>query len=235
MIGGTRIAPSLMCMDLANVAGQLAFLDTVAEAYHVDIMDGHFAKNLALSPDFVKTCRNESGLPIDAHVMADEPWSWVEPLALAGATTLSVHAETIERMAFRLFGAIRDVGCSVGVAVNPATPLTALEAYLEEIDVLTIMTVDVGYAGQAFISPMLRKVRSAAQMKAERGLSYTIQVDGACNAETYAPLIAAGAEQLVLGSSGLFGLDDDISRAWRAMAAQVGAAQQMCEEAAACE
>ncbi|GEN80635.1 D-allulose 6-phosphate 3-epimerase [Actinotalea fermentans] len=207
---------SVMCMDLLRVGEQLEVLDRHADALHADVMDGHFARNIAMSPDFVKALCDQSALPVEAHLMTEHPGDWLEILAEAGASTLSMHAETVERDAFRLLDRVSGLGCRTGIVLNPATPLTAAQHYLDRVDLLTIMTVDVGYAGQPFIEQMLTKIEAAAAFKREHGLHYQLQIDGSCNAATYARLVDAGAEAFVLGSTGLFNLDADLERAWLA-------------------
>ena len=134
---------------------------------------------------------------------------------------LTVHAETINASAFRTIRTIRSLGCKVGVALNPATPLDAIRHYIDEIDRLTLMTVDVGYAGQPLVPQVIGKVREAADFKREHGLQYEIQIDGCCNQTTYDRYRAAGAEMLVMGS-GLFGLDKDLKKAIEKMKVQLG-------------
>lgn len=207
---------SVMCMDFLRVGEQLEVLDRRADGLHADIMDGHFARNIAVGPDFVKALSDRSSLPIDAHLMTEHPADWLDVLAEAGASTLSMHAETVARAAFRLLDRVSTLGCRAGIVLNPATPLSAAEHYLDRIDLLTIMTVDVGYAGQPFIEQMLTKVEAAAELKRRHGLRYTIQIDGSCNAATFPRLLDAGAEAFVLGSTGLFNLDPDLERAWAA-------------------
>lgn len=210
-------SPSLMCLDFLDLRAQLEVLNRRADLLHVDIMDGHFCKNITLSPGMVRTFAREVTLPMDVHLMTTTPTDWLDTLAEAGASILSVHAETINTHAFRTLRHIESLGCQKGVVLNPATPIAAVEAYLDRIDLLTIMTVDVGYAGQAFIPQMLKKIGDAHAYRQQHGLSYRIQVDGACNKSTFQALHAAGAEVFVLGSSSLFGKDEDLDRAYDLM------------------
>ena len=219
----TRLRPefsvSLMCMDLLKGGEQLSVLNKRADQYHIDIMDGHFARNIAMSPDFVRACRDYGSLPMDVHLMTVEPNDWIEVLAEAGAATISAHVETINRDAFRVMRKIHSLGCRTGVALNPATALSETRHYLDEVDLLTIMTVDVGYAGQPFIEQMLPKIAEAADLKSREGLEFKLQIDGSCNRDTFARLHDAGAEVFILGSSGLFNLDPDLDVAWDKMEA----------------
>lgn len=218
---------SLMCIDFLKVEKQLTFLNKRANYYHVDIMDGHFCKNLTLSPDFVRAVGRIATLPMDVHLMTETPMDWIDVVAKAGATYISPHAETINTDAFRVLNHIESFGCKTGVVLNPATPLENIQHYINRIDMLTIMTVDVGYAGQPFIPEMLHKIKRAQELRQKNGYKYQIQVDGSCNANTYAALTQAGADILVMGSTGLFGLDKNLERAYDKMAKDyVGAINQ---------
>ena len=178
-------APSLMCMDFGKMKEQFAVMDQYVNLYHVDIMDGHFCKNMALTPGILKSCRGLTETEMDVHLMTTEPSDWIEMCAKAGATYISPHAETINTNAFRTMHMIRDLGCKCGVVLNPATPLSYVESYLEYIDMLTIMTVDIGFAGQKFIDQMYAKIRQAKALREEMGYHYKIQIDGHCNKENY--------------------------------------------------
>ena len=208
-------APSLMCMDYLHVEDDLRILNEHCDMLHADIMDGHFAPNLALSTDFLRGIRPAATLPIDAHLMVENPADYVEPCALSGARYISVHAETVWNNAFRVMNQIKKAGCLVGLVLSPATTLDAAKHLLPYVDILTVMTVDVGYAGQAFIPEMLGKIRDARRLKEEQGYSFIIQSDGGCGPKTYADLYAAGAQAFVLGSSGLFGRAPDLETACR--------------------
>ena len=154
-------APSLMCMDLGKIKEQFAVMDQYMKLYHVDIMDGHFCTNMALTPGILKSFREHTNTDIDVHLMTTNPSDWIEMCAAAGATYISPHAETINTDAFRTMQMIQKLGCKCGVVLNPATPLSYVESYLEYIDMLTIMTVDIGFAGQKFIDQMYRLTATA--------------------------------------------------------------------------
>ena len=196
--------PSLMCMDFLHAAEEIEILNSGCDMYHVDIMDGHFCKNITLSPSVIKSLRPALEKPVDAHLMVTDPGDYLEALAEAGTDYISVHAETINTNAFRTLRTIRELGCKTGVVLNPGSPLSWVEQYTDQIDLLTIMTVDVGYAGQPFIPSMLRKIAQAYELRESQGLNYLIQIDGACGPKTYGALNAAGADAYVLGSSGLY-------------------------------
>lgn len=211
------ISPSLMCMDVMKLAEQLSFLNTRADMLHVDIMDGHYVKNLALSASFVSQIRPFTALPVDVHLMVDDPMTFIPGFLDAGADYISVHAEVINREAFRVLHTIHHAGKKTGVVLNPATPVEVLHHYLHLLDKVTVMTVDPGFAGQPFIPEMVDKVAQLYQLREQRGLRFLIEVDGSCNRNTYRMLLGAGAQVLILGSSGLFRPDMALDQAWDSM------------------
>ena len=190
--------PSLMCMDLLDIKNQTEILNERCDLYHVDIMDGHFVKNITLSPDFVKA--------FSTIAKAEN-----------GAGYICPHAETINTDAFRIMNKIEALGCKKGVVLNPATPLSYIREYIDRIDKLTIMTVDPGFAGQPFIKEMLGKIREAKELKEKYGYKFLIEIDGSCNQRTFKELYEAGAEVFIVGSSGLFSKDKDLKKAWDIM------------------
>ncbi len=209
--------PSLMCMDLLNIKDQLQILNSRADMYHVDIMDGHFVKNITLSPDFCKAIKPACQIPLDCHLMVTTPDDFIKPLADAGAGYICPHAETINSDAFRIINKIRSLGCKVGIVLNPATPVSYIQHYIHLLDKVTVMSVDPGFAGQPFISEMLDKISYLRQLKQEKGYSYLIEVDGSCNERTFGELYRAGTEVFIVGTSGLFRLDEDLEKAWDKM------------------
>ncbi len=207
-------SPSLMCMDLLNAGAEVDILNKRADAYHVDLMDGHFAPNITLSPDLVKALNARNSLPLDIHMMVTTPTDWIERLAESGATWISPHAETINVNAFRVINMVEQLDMKPGVVLNPSTPLVWIQHYLERIDLLTLMTVDVGFAGQPFVEQVLPKIEEAAAFRASHGLTYTIQIDGSCNERTYKRLWDAGADRFIVGSSGLWNKNPDLDTAY---------------------
>jgi D-allulose-6-phosphate 3-epimerase len=196
---------------------QIDVLDKYADFLHVDIMDGHFVKNITLSPMFVTQIRDYVRLPIDCHLMVENPNDFIDPLLQAGTNYITLQIETINKDAFRTINRIHDAGCKVGIILNPATTLDTAKHYLSLIDKLTILTVDPGFAGQKFVTNMLDKIREASDIKKRNNYSYLIEIDGSCNAKTFSVLAKAGAEVFIVGTSGLFGLDDDLEIAWKKM------------------
>lgn len=210
-------SPSLMCMDLTKFSEQIESLNERADMYHVDVMDGHYVKNITLSPFFIEQLKKVATLPIDAHLMVEKPEDFIAMIIDAGADYISLHAETIDRDAFRLIHQIKNAGRKVGIVLNPATPLSYISEYIHLIDKLTIMTVDPGFVGQSFITEMIDKIKQAKQLKEENGYQYLIEVDGSCNEKTFKCLAEAGNEVFIIGASGLFNLDEDIDEAWLKM------------------
>lgn len=212
-----KFSPSLMCMNLVEFREQITAMNQRADMYHIDIMDGHYVKNITLSPFFISQVKSITQLPIDTHLMVENPADFIPMVAEAGADYISPHAETINKDAFRVINQIKSLGCKAGIAINPATPLDYIREYVHLLDKITIMTVDPGYAGQKFIPEMLKKIKLAKEWKEQYGYHYLIEVDGSCNKATFKQLAEAGAEVFIVGSSGLFNLHPDVAVAWERM------------------
>ncbi|MFJ5963207.1 D-allulose 6-phosphate 3-epimerase [Bacillus sp. NPDC093026] len=211
-------SPSLMCMDLTNFREQISILNNRADRYHVDVMDGHYVKNITLSPFFIEQLRKLTTLPIDVHLMAEHPQDFLIDACIdAGASMICLHPDVVQRDVFRIIRHIHDRGCQIGFVLNPATPLDTLESYIHLIDRVTIMTIDPGFAGQPFLKEMLSKIKQAKELKKKRGYSFSIEVDGSCNESTYRLLAEAGNEIYIVGTSGLFGLNEQLDIAWEKM------------------
>lgn len=210
-------SPSLMCMDIMQIENQIKVMNQRADFYHVDIMDGHYVKNITLSPMFVEQIKKYTKIPIDVHLMVEEPNEFIDMLAKAGADYISPHAEVINKDAFRTIAKIKGCGCKAGIVLNPATPLSYITEYIGLIDKVTILTVDPGFAGQKFIDGMQDKIAQAKKLREENGYNYLIEVDGSCNEGTFKKLAKAGTDVFIVGSSGLFNLDVDLEKAWNKM------------------
>jgi len=206
-----------MCMNYLAIKEQLAVLNAKADFYHVDIMDGDYVRNFALSPDFVKQISSSAKLPIDVHLMINHPSNYLEVLAESGANYISPQSETITKDAFRTMNTIKSLGCKTGIAINPSNSLDEIKYYIDMLDKITIMTVDPGFAGQKLITNMLFKIRELVKIREEKKLNFLIEVDGCCNGKTFKPLYDAGVDVMIVGSSGLFNLDSDVSVAWDKM------------------
>jgi len=220
------ISPSLMCMDLLRIREQIEFLNDKIAYFHVDIMDGHFVPNLTLSPFFVEQIRKIATAKIDCHLMVTDPGMYLDMLRDAGTSMVSFHAEVANGKAFRLMDTIRKQNMEVGMVVNPETRFEEVSLYLPHLDKITLMSVDPGFAGQAFIPQVLDKITQFKAFKTKNNLDFMIEIDGSCNQRTFSRLLQAGSEILVVGSSGLFGLHPDLNMAWEMMTDHINIAQK---------
>jgi ribulose-phosphate 3-epimerase len=199
-----RICPSLACADFLHLERDLRELEAAGVDYlHIDVMDGMFVPNLALSPDIMRTVRRASPLPLDVHLMIEKPERYLETFVEAGAAILVVHQEASIHLQ-RTLVRIRQLGSRAGVALNPATPLETLRYVLEDIDLLLIMTVNPGYTGQKLVPATLQKIGDARALFQRYGLQPDIEVDGNVSFEHAAHMVAAGANYLVGGTSSVF-------------------------------
>jgi ribulose-phosphate 3-epimerase len=196
-----RIAPSVLSADFARLGEQVAQVEAAgADWIHVDVMDGRFVPNLTLGPLVVEAIRRCTRLPLDVHLMVADPDPLLRPFREAGADRISVHVETCPHL-HRTLARIRDLGASPGVALNPHTPPEAVEWVLADVDTVVVMTVDPGFAGQAFLAAMLDKVRRVRALRSARGMDFEVEVDGGVDAHTAPLAVEAGATVLVAGHS----------------------------------
>ncbi len=199
------LSASLMCADFKNLENVLYTLESEGiDIIHVDIMDGHFVPNIALSPIIISSIKDATYLPFDAHLMLDDPSFILDPLLDTNIETITFHLETIKGKAFRLIDWIKKKGRKVGVAINPETPLEEGEYIYPLVDKVTIMTVDPGFTGQKFIEEMIKKIEKLNRIKRENSYKFFIEVDGGINRESFKKVIESGAQILVLGSTSLF-------------------------------
>jgi ribulose-phosphate 3-epimerase len=202
-----EIAPSILSADFTRLGEEIAAAERGgAGVIHVDVMDGHFVPNITVGLPVVKSIALSTRLPIDAHLMINEPGRYAEQFVEAGAQMVSIHVE-IDPHLHRTLSAIRSKGALAGVAINPTTPLVALEEALPYADYVLIMSVNPGFGGQKFIKTSLDKVRRLRRMIDERGLKTRIEIDGGIDRTNIAEIVAAGAEIIVAGSA-VFGASD---------------------------
>jgi len=209
-----KIAPSILSADFARLGQQIAEAEAGGADYiHVDVMDGHFVPNITVGPLVVKAVRRVTSLPLDVHLMIEEPEQYIAPFAKAGADILTVHVEACPHL-HRVVQQVKELGVRAGVSINPATPLSSLEEVLPFVDLVLLMTVEPGFGGQEFIEGMLSKIRRLRDILDERGFNCELEVDGGINAETAPKVVAAGAEVLVAGEA-IFGAEEGIAEAMK--------------------
>lgn len=196
------LAPSLMCADFGNLAGDVRALDEAgADQFHLDVMDGVFVPNYAMGLHDVEAVRHATDKPLDCHLMVDNPELAVEVFAEAGANIMHVHVETTRHIS-RVVRMMRERGISPGLALNPGTPLSSIEPELDEIDDVLVMTVNPGFAGQKYLDFVDNKIRDLVALRGDR--SFTISVDGAISPERIRALSELGCDGFILGTSTLF-------------------------------
>ncbi len=202
---GVQVAPSILSADLGRLADELASIGG-ASYVHFDVMDGHFVPNLTFGPGVLAAVKGATRVPVDAHLMVSNPDQMVPAYLDAGSDVVTFHYEATAH-ASRLASLIREGGAKAGIAINPGTPVSALDAIIEDVDLVLVMTVNPGFGGQKFIPGSLRKLRQLKAMCDERRVSPIVEVDGGISPATAAGVCAAGARLLVAGSA-VFGKPD---------------------------
>jgi ribulose-phosphate 3-epimerase len=196
-----KLSASILSADFGKLAQEVKAVEAAgADWIHVDVMDGHFVPNITIGPDVVKALKKVTDLPLDVHLMIEQPGRYLEDFVKAGASWIGVHAEACVHL-HRVIQTIKELGAKPVVALNPASPLSMIELVLPDVDMVLLMTVNPGFGGQAFIRNVLPKIRQCRRMIDEAGLSALLQVDGGVNPETVEELSQAGVDVFVAGSA----------------------------------
>jgi ribulose-phosphate 3-epimerase len=212
----TRVAPSILSADFARLGEEIrAVTEAGADYIHLDVMDGHFVPNITIGPDVVKTLRPHSDLPFDVHLMISPVDPYIPRFAEAGADIITVHPEAGPHL-HRTVQLIKSLEIKAGVALNPGTPVEAVDCVLGEVDLVLVMSVNPGFGGQVFIASQLDKIRALRAKIDGSGRRIDLEVDGGINFETAREAVAAGADVLVAGTATFTGdpseYADNISR-----------------------
>jgi len=196
-----KIAPSILAANFSKLAEEVKEVEQAgAKLIHIDVMDGHFVPNITMGPIVVEALRSVTKLPLDVHLMINNPDNFIELFAKAGADYITVHVEACPHL-HRTIQLIRSFGVKPGVVLNPHTPIESIQHVLEDIDLVLFMTVNPGFGGQKFIHSVVPKIKQLADMIKEKDLAIEIEIDGGINAETIIPCAQAGATIFVAGSA----------------------------------
>jgi ribulose-phosphate 3-epimerase len=202
-----QIAPSVLSADFAALGREVAAVErSGADLIHVDVMDGHFVPNITIGIPVVKALRRVATLPLDVHLMIEEPDRYVEAFVTNGAAMVSVHVEAVPHL-HRTLALIRSLGAKAGAVLNPATPASVLEEVVHDLDFVVVMTVNPGFGGQSFIPNSIEKIRRVRTLLDRAGATAPIEVDGGVDLTNAAAVVEAGASILVAGNA-IFGTPD---------------------------
>ncbi|HNV04455.1 MAG TPA: ribulose-phosphate 3-epimerase [Vicinamibacterales bacterium] len=220
-----RLAPSILAADFAALGASVAAAERGgADMIHVDVMDGRFVPNISVGPLVVRALRRVTSLPLDVHLMIEDPDRHIPAFAEAGASLISVHVEALPHL-HRTLAFIKGLGLKAGAVLNPSTPVGSLEEVAGDVDFVLLMTVNPGFGGQTFIPRSLSKIQAMRSLLDEAGNAAAIEVDGGIDDRTVSRVVAAGADWLVAGTA-VFRSDDAEAAARRLRAAAVAAAQE---------
>lgn len=196
-----KIAPSILAADFSKLGDEVSSVESAGADYiHIDVMDGHFVPNITIGPLIVEAIKPITSLPLDVHLMIENPDQYIPTFAKSGADIITVHQEATTHL-HRTIQLIKSNGVKAGVAINPATPVEMIRDILSEVDLVLVMTVNPGFGGQSFINLTLEKIKQIARWREEYGLSFEIEVDGGVNTSTAKKCVKSGAEVLVAGSA----------------------------------
>lgn len=202
-----KIAPSILSADFSRLGEEITAIDVAGADYiHVDVMDGHFVPNITIGPLVVDAVRKVTKKPLDVHLMIENPDLYIPGFAEAGADIIVVHQEAVPHM-HRTVQLIKSFGKKAGVSINPGTPVNTLEAIIDDLDLVLVMTVNPGFGGQSFIEACLPKIKALREMIVARGLNVELEVDGGVKIDNIAKIAQAGADVFVAGSA-VFNADD---------------------------
>lgn len=196
-----KIAPSILSADFSKLGEEILAVEKGGADYiHIDVMDGHFVPNITIGPLIVEAIRPITKLPLDVHLMIENPDQYIEAFAKAGADYITVHVEACRHL-HRTIQNIKSFGIKAGVVLNPATPVESIQHIIGEIDMVLLMSVNPGFGGQKFIPEVLPKIRKVKEMAEQKGVAMEIEIDGGVNPETAKLCMEAGANVLVAGSA----------------------------------
>jgi len=196
-----KISPSILSADFTRLGDEIKAVEQAGADYiHIDVMDGHFVPNITIGPMIVEAVKRVTDLPLDVHLMISDPDNFIDDFVKAGATILTVHAETVKHLHLTV-QYIKEKGVSPGVSLNPATPLDILEYVLDDLDLVLLMTVNPGFGGQKFIPAVIPKIKRLREMVDKRNLKTEIEVDGGIGPDSISPVSSAGADVFVAGSA----------------------------------
>ena len=196
-----KISPSILSADFTRLAEQVGEADEAGVDYiHVDVMDGHFVPNITIGPLIVKALRGVTNIPLDVHLMIENPEFYIEDFSKAGADIITVHQEATPHL-HRTIQQIHDLGIKAGVSINPSTSVRTLDEIISDVDLILVMSVNPGFGGQSYIHSCTNKIRKVREMLDDRGVSADLEVDGGVNVDTVNEVISAGANAFVAGSA----------------------------------